>query len=201
MLKLSEYEDELIPASDIRQYQFCPRIIYFTKILGVNERMTESEDEGKRAHTNFHEKEKRRTTLFGVKSMKIEKKWVNYFIRSERLGLQGTVDMIVKIEDEFIVVEFKETEAPKRIPDGHIYQVAAYALLVEEKFKTIIRRLIIHYSKNNKTIEVPLTDNIRNHVHWITKKIQKILSREILPMARPSSKCNSCGYNWICRGA
>jgi CRISPR-associated exonuclease Cas4 len=198
---LSEDEDELVSASDIKQFHFCPRIIYFTKILGVYERTTESEDEGKRFHKKFYENEKRRMTLFGSKSMKVEKKWINYFIKSERLGLKGTIDMIVKIKDELIVVEFKEIESPKKVLDGHIYQAAAYALLVEEKFDTTIRRIILYYSKNNKIIEIPLTDNIRNHILWTIKKIRKIILKEYLPMIRPSSKCYSCGYNWICHEA
>ncbi|MEM3506727.1 MAG: hypothetical protein QW589_01305 [Candidatus Bathyarchaeia archaeon] len=33
----------LIPTTWIRQYYFCPRIIYYLGVLGYNERLTEHE--------------------------------------------------------------------------------------------------------------------------------------------------------------
>jgi len=108
---------------------------------------------------------------------------------------------VARVDDEYVVVEFKEAEAPRRVPDGHVYQAAAYALLVEEHFRTTVRRLIIHYSPSNRTVEIPFTESIRSHVHWTIRQILKIVSKEWLPPSKPTVKCHSCGYRWVCRRA
>jgi CRISPR-associated exonuclease Cas4 len=154
---LSEEEPELIAVTDIKQYHFCPRIIYFVRVLGVEERTTESEEEGKEAHGDFHRKEKRRTTLLGGKTIKVEQKWTALQLKSEKLGIEGTVDMVAKTPEGYVIIEYKMTYMPRRIHPGHLYQAAAYAMLVEETFKTIMRKLYIYYEKSGKFFEIPLT--------------------------------------------
>jgi len=198
---LSEEEPELIAVTDIKQYHFCSRIIYFTRVLGVEERATESEEEGREAHSDFHRKEKRRTTLLGGKTLKVEQKWTALQLRSEKLGIEGMVDMVVKTPEGYVVVEYKTALMPRRIHPGHLYQAAAYAMLVEEAFKTIVRKLYVYYEKSNKFFEIPLTESIRRHVIWTIGRIREIVQKEKLPPAKPSRKCWSCGYRWICREA
>ena len=198
---MSEEEPELIAVTDIKQYHFCPRIIYFTKVLGVEERTTESEEEGKEAHDDFHKKERRRTTLLGGKTLKVEQKWTALQLKSEKLGIEGTVDMIAKTPEGYVIVEYKMTYMPKKILPSHLYQAAAYAMLVEEAFKTIVRKLYVYYEKSNRALEIPLTENIRRHVIWTIGRIRRIIQEEKLPDAKPSRKCRSCGYRWICKEA
>lgn len=198
---MSEEEPELIAVTDIKQYHFCPRIIYFTKVLGVEERVTESEEEGKEAHDDFHKKERRRTTLLGGKTLKVEQKWTALRLKSEKLGIEGTVDMVAKTPEGYVVVEYKMTYMPRKIIPNHLYQVAAYAMLVEEAFKTIVRKLYVYYEKSNRALEIPLTESIRKHVIWTIKRIRRIIQEEKLPVAKPSRKCQSCGYRWICKEA
>ncbi|MEM1548398.1 MAG: CRISPR-associated protein Cas4 [Thermoproteota archaeon] len=198
---MSEEEPELVAATDIKQYHFCPRIIYFTRVLGVEERTTESEEEGREAHTEFHRKERRRTTLLGGKTIKIEQKWTALRLKSEKLGLEGMVDMVVKTPEGYAIVEYKMTNMPKRIMPGHLYQAAAYAMLVEEVFKTIVRKLYVYYEKSGKFLEIPMTDTIRKHVVWTIGKIRNIIKEEKLPPAKSSGKCKSCGYRWVCKEA
>ncbi|MEM3382793.1 MAG: CRISPR-associated protein Cas4 [Nitrososphaerales archaeon] len=199
---LFEDDEEYIAISDIKQYHFCPRIIYFSKVLGVEERLTESEEKGKEAHNDFHKKEKRRSSLFGLKSIKIIQKWTALYIKSEKLRLHGILDMLIKTDNEFIPVEFKYTKAPNRPQKGHIYQIVAYSLLVEESFHTIVKRVAIYYSKDDKILIIPLTEEMRSHVLWTLKQILKIIHEEKLPETfPPERKCKSCGYFWICKRA
>jgi len=198
---LSEEEPELITATDVKQYHFCPRIIYFTKVLGVEERTTESEKEGKNAHIEFHRKEKRRTTLLGGKTLKVEQKWTALRLKSEKLGVEGMVDMVVKTPEGYAVIEYKMTSMPKRIMPGHLYQAATYAMLVEEAFRTIVRKIYVYYEKSRRFIEIPRTESIRRHVVWTIGRIRDIIEKEKLPPAKTSRKCKSCGYRWICKEA
>jgi CRISPR-associated exonuclease Cas4 len=198
---LSEDEPEIIPVTDIKQYHFCPRIIYFTKVLGVEEKTTDSEEAGKEAHGEFHRKERRRTTLLGGKKIKVEQKWTALQLKSEKMGLEGMVDMAVRTPEGYAIVEYKSMTAPKRVLPGHLYQAAAYAMLVEEAFTTNIRKLYVYYEKSDKIFEIPLTDSIKRHVLWTIRQIRTIIQKEKLPITRASRKCPSCGYRWICKEA
>ncbi|MDW8033641.1 MAG: CRISPR-associated protein Cas4 [Nitrososphaerota archaeon] len=198
---MSEEEPELIPVTDIKQYHFCPRIIYFMRVFCTKERTTESEELGKKAHGDFHKKEKRRTTLLGCKTIRVEQKWTALRLKSEKLGLEGIVDMVVKTPEGYSVIEYKMTNMPNKIMPSHLYQVAAYAMLVEEAFKTIVRKLYIYYEKDKKFLEIPMTENIRRHVIWTVGRIRSIIEKEKLPSVKPSRKCKSCGYKWICKEA
>lgn len=198
---MSEEEPDLIPVTDIKQYHFCPRIIYFTRVLGIEERPTELEKAGKEAHLDFHRKERRRTTLFGGKTIRVEQKWTALRLKNEKLGIEGMVDMVVKTPEGYAIVEYKTTDMPKKIVPSHLYQAAAYAMLVEKAFKTIVRKLYIYYEKSGKFLEIPMRDSIRKHVIWTIGRIKNIIEKEKIPPAKPSRKCKSCGYRWVCREA
>lgn len=198
---MSEEEPEIISVTDIKQYHFCPRIIYFSKVLGVEEKTTDSEEAGKEAHGEFHRKERRRTTLLGGKTIRVEQKWTALQLKSERLAIAGMIDMVVKTPEGYAIVEYKRATAPKRVLPGHLYQAAAYAMLVEEAFETTVRKLYVYYEKSNKIFEMPLTDSIKRHVLWTIRQIRTIIQKEKLPIAKSSRKCPSCGYRWICKEA
>ena len=198
---LSYDELDLVWASDIRQYHFCPRIIYFTKVLGVQERTTESEKKGKESHKEFHRKEARRSTLLGGKRLKVKKRWTGLYLASRKLRLHGVVDLVAETDKGFIVVEFKEAKCPRNPPEGHVYQAAAYAMLVEEHFNTIVRTVLIYYAEDKRFHEISMSDALRKHVRWTISKIRKIMEEERLPPVRETRKCPSCGYLWICKAA
>lgn len=194
-------DHDLFPVTLIKQYHFCPRIVYFLEVLGEKERQTESMINGHEKHESFHQLEKRRKTVLGEKKEKIIEKYSKIPIVSKKLGLMGVIDQIVKTEKGYTIIEYKTSKKPIKIPKGHIYQVAAYALLAEEKFNIIIRSLKIYYSQSKDGIEVPLTQDIRNHVKWTVKKIKEIVEKEKLPEVKITRKCKSCGYKWICKEA
>ncbi|MDS0257105.1 Dna2/Cas4 domain-containing protein [Thermoplasmatales archaeon AK] len=54
-------------------------------------------------------------------------------LRSERLGISGKPDMIVRRGREIIPYEYKSTDSDKP-REGHIMQMAAYFAILEENF-------------------------------------------------------------------
>lgn len=190
---------DLFSVTLIKQYHFCPRIIYFLEVLGVKERETESMINGHEKHESFHQLEKRRKTVLGKKEEKTIEKYSKIPIASKKLGLMGVVDQVVKTERGYAIIEYKTSKKPTKIPKGHIYQAAAYALLAEEKFNIIVKSLKIYYSQSKEIVEMPLTQDIRNHVKWTIRKIREIIEKEKLPEVKINRKCKSCGYKWICK--
>ena len=193
-------EEEYINVKLIDSYHFCPRIIYFTQVLGLTERLTESMIEGKEMHRKVYELEKRRKTVLGLKIEKVLEKWSGLHLKSDKLKLIGTVDFVVKTEKGFKVIEYKEAKFSKKGLKSHIYQATAYAMLFEENFNVTVRDVLIYYSKSKKLIEVPLTDDLRRHVLWTLRRIRKIIEEERMPEVKFQRKCRACGYYKFCKG-
>lgn len=197
---LFKEELKLIPVTMIKQLYFCPNIVYFQGVLGYEERQTESMLTGKEEQEKEIKKEKRRMNLLARKNFKVLEKWFDLNLYSKKLGLIGRIDFVAKTNKGFILIEFKNAYLLNKPPAGHIYQSAAYAMLFEECFGFLIRSIILHYLKNDKSFEFKLTDDIRNHVLWAIKKINQILDREKFYPYKLMKKCKSCGYRLICRG-
>ena len=174
-------------------------MIYFTQVLGAGERPTEAMAEGKEGHERFRGLERRRSTVLGGRKEKALEKWTGLPLTSRKLGLTGVADLIVRTEKGYSIIEFKNSKRPRRIPEDHVYQAAAYALLAEERFRTLFRSLLIHYAKDGETVEIPLTESIRNHVKWTVERIRRIIKEEVVPKPK-AGRCGPCGYKWICKG-
>ena len=196
-----DLERRLLPVSLIKQYHFCPRIIYFTEVLGVRERTTEDMVSGREEHDKLAELDLRRKTLLGRRKEKVIRRWVKLEVASERLGLAGVIDLVALTEGGLVIVEYKRSRPPKRPPMGHICQAAAYAMLAEEHFNKPVRKFYIHYDgkSSSKTFEFTLTEELREHVMWTVKKIRSIIEGEWLPRPERKEKCVSCGYYKICK--
>lgn len=103
---------------------------------------------------------------------------------SPELGFQGIVDLIVKTEDsEYIPVDYKNMASDHgRAWMDHKYPPTAYALLVDDQFRTRVRRGFINY--------IPEDLNIK-----------RIVDEEVLPPIRVApKKCSGgCGYEQACQ--
>jgi len=168
------------PVSLVKLYLYCPRIPYFVLFMGAKERTTELMRAGREEH------EKR------VKSWK-KRGWnTGVLLHSKKYGIYGRVDAFWKEENGYVVYEFKYSEYDKRSFKMHVYQAAAYALLVEENFGRVIR-LVLEY--RDRKVEVPFSRGIRNYVVSIINKIHKMDS---LTYRVDRRKCGDCGYRHLC---
>lgn len=196
---MSEEEPELIPAKWIEIYHYCPRIIYYVAVLGARERETAYMREGKTEEESEEEKEKRRKTLLAKRKEKVIEKWTNLKLYSQKLGIVGIVDMLVKTEEGLKVVDIKNT-AQKKLSPGYLYQTTAYALLSQEQFKKPVKNIIVYYTKNDKVFEIKVTDQIKEHTIWTIKRIKEIIEKAKMPKTRRKRQCKGCGYYHLCRG-
>jgi CRISPR-associated exonuclease Cas4 len=137
--------------------------------------------------------------LLAKRKEKVLRKWTNQFFYSKKIGIKGEVDLIVETENGIKVIEIKNTSW-KKLRAGDLYQTAAYALLVEENFNSIVKSLIIYYLKSDKIFEINFSDELRDHVKWIIKKINKIIENEEMPKIKKIKECKGCGYYSFCRG-
>jgi len=99
----------MLTVSDVKQYPYCPRIVYYTYLLPLRARpITYKMAEGKLEHERTTELEERRSLrAYGLAE------GVRHFdvaLSSQRLGMSGRLDMVIETPAEVIPVDFKNSE-------------------------------------------------------------------------------------------
>lgn len=119
-----------LTVSDVKQYPYCPRIVYYSYLLPLRARpATYKMAEGKLEHERVADLEERRSLRAYGLSEGVRRFDVS--LSSDRLGLRGRLDMVIETPGEVIPVDFKNSQG--KVGLNHKYQLTAYALLVEEQ--------------------------------------------------------------------
>lgn len=118
------------------------------------------------------------------------------------LGLTGKPDYLVEQDGQLIPVEVK-TSSPRRGPyDAHIYQLAAYCLLVTQVYGKRPKYGIIHYKGKNQpgqTYAIDFTADLEAAVLNTLQEMQGIsLRKEVNRSHDNPSRCAHCGYHHTC---
>lgn len=193
----------MITVSDVKQYLYCPKIIYFEHILHIPKPPDQKLQTGREKHDSITSKEKRRKgAIFYDPELDRAEKSFRVEMESSTLGLKGVLDYLVRSDRELIPVDYKFGHSHKGgVHLNHKYQLAAYALLVEKCFNTIVRRGFVHYSRDSINVQVDFDDDVRRRTMKIIREIAQIIEDEIEPAAtRNSARCIDCEYKRYCTG-
>jgi CRISPR-associated exonuclease Cas4 len=195
----ADVTETYITPTDVKQYVFCPRVTYFTRVMKIKPILGSQQEAGKKSHEHLSILETRRkrtlkTELpFVVKSKEYEKVLV-----SERLGVSGKLDMLITTnQNEFIPVEFKMMFSNKgKVLLDHKYQLLLLGLLVEETYGQVVQRGVVHYMNNSDTILVRFSHSLKSRTEKIVSNIQEMISLGSIP--NPRRECTSnpigCGF-------
>jgi CRISPR-associated exonuclease Cas4 len=114
-----------------------------------------------------------------------------------QLRLTGKPDYLVRQGNQIIPIEVKSRLAPQVPYDSHIYQLAAYCLLVEHAYSTRPGYGIIHYA--NKNFAIDYTVELAESVKEIIWQMQGRQSHSTTDRSHQDEKrCRHCGYRSIC---
>lgn len=120
---------------------------------------------------------------------------------SRRYGLVGKPDYLVRLLNDgascLVPVEVKSRKRPAVTPAGHLLQLAAYCLLVEEVHHTRPPYGLLHYA--DATLQIAYTDALRQAVLDMAQEIRA--ARRAADLHRDHSdpaRCRGCGYRHAC---
>jgi CRISPR-associated exonuclease Cas4 len=116
------------------------------------------------------------------------------------LGLTGKPDYLVEQNGKIIPVEVKSGRAPLQPYDSHIYQVAAYCLLVEKTYGKRPPYGILHYPERDFAIDY--TPELENALLDVLAEIRRDERRDNVERSHESrARCRSCGFRSVCDDA
>ncbi|MDA8235149.1 MAG: CRISPR-associated protein Cas4 [Clostridia bacterium] len=181
--------------SDIKQFVYCPRILYFTYVLPVDKKVTRKMTYGQERHVELDCLEKRRK-LKRYNLAEGERKFHTH-LYSPRLGLEGKLDLHIICGQEFFPVEFKNTLKGPGL--NHKYQLTAYAMLLEDVYRRPVRYGFIYLIPTGTIHELEITPNMRQHVKEIMTKIRCMVKGQSMPgTAIRKQRCVDCEYRKFC---
>ncbi|HEX9090399.1 MAG TPA: Dna2/Cas4 domain-containing protein, partial [Anaerolineales bacterium] len=113
------------------------------------------------------------------------------------LKLTGKPDYLVQQGNQIIPVEVKSRPAPQTPYDSHIYQLAAYCILVAFQYDHRPTYGIIHYS--NRTFAVDFTPALESATNSIIQEMQGKTIRSQVDRSHDNPRiCQHCGYRSYC---
>ncbi len=184
-----------INVTDVKQYIYCPRIVYFTYCLPVEKKRSFKMKMGSEVHDIVAELEKRRK-LKRYNLSEGERKY-NVWLRSTNLGLSGKLDMLICTQSDLYPVDFKNTSGNPG--DNHLYQLGAYALLVEANFLCQVKKGFIYLIPQKDARVVEFDKNFKSRVKQKIEDIKELIKREVMPKpTKNRGKCYDCEYKNYC---
>lgn len=113
------------------------------------------------------------------------------------LGLTGKPDYVIKQGETHLPVEVKSGFAPPRPYEGHIFQLAAYCLLLQRLTGNRPAYGIIQY--RNRSFEVDYTPELEKELMALIDEIRYCERRGQADRSHESpARCARCGYRLVC---
>lgn len=184
----------ILKVSDLKQYLYCPRIIYFTYVLPVEKKVTAKMTVGKEEHYRTARlEERRKLRTFGLNE---GERVFNSYLFSERLGLEGVLDMYIRAPKTCFPVDFKNA---CRVALNHKYQLAAYALLLEDHLGWPVRGGFVYLIPRKHSHYVEVTPEARLYTKRLMGAIRNLILQERFPPTpRRRARCTDCEYRNYC---
>lgn len=121
-------------------------------------------------------------------------------VESDELQLKGIVDRIEVYKDGYVPIELKTGKIPREgVWPGHKIQIAAYAMLIEEKFNTQVKEGFVNYLDAKETRRIAINPFMKEEIINLVKEVQKLLKNQDIPSyCENKNKCVKCGLRETC---
>jgi CRISPR-associated exonuclease Cas4 len=181
--------------NDIKQFAYCPRVVFYQYAMPVDKKATWKMEQGKIEETETDRLEKRRK-LSGYRLIEGERRF-HFWVTSTRLGLAGKLDLLIDSPEGLFPVDFKWTTGrPYR---NHVFQLCAYALLLEDYFQQPVTKGFVYLIPANDAVVFELTPDLKEQTRTMLSEIRQMIEKEEIPPPTPvRNRCTDCEYRNFC---
>jgi CRISPR-associated exonuclease Cas4 len=185
---------ELTP-TDLRQYSYCPRVVFYQYCTHLKRPETAKMRFGKEAHELAQLLENRRSLKrYGLHT---GERHFSVRLQNEQLGLVGICDLAIVTSNAVYPVEFKNTNQKPTV--GHHLQMCAYALMLEYHYTLPCPHGYWHSIPNAYTYEVDFDSKLRHKTLKVLSTITAFVKDQRCPQPTPQrSKCVDCELSNFC---
>ena len=186
---------DLIPVTDLKQWAYCPRVVYYHRVMPAPPRPTYKMKEGLAAQDLIENLETRRKLreydLDGAKRR------FGLWLDNKELGLAGKIDLLLEAKDEIAVVDFKLTSGEPG--QNHRLQLAGYSLLAEAAYGLPARRAFLFRIPDNRIFLEPMTEQLRQAVKTAITDMRRTGDTQLCPdPTEVRGRCVECEFANYC---
>ena len=187
-------DSHLFTITDLKQYIYCPRILFYHACLPDIRPVTYKMEAGIKAHEVEQKRAARRT----LKMVDVANgnRLFDVNVTSSQFSLTGQVDEVVETESELIPVDYKLARR-----EGYHFklQLVAYALLLEETFQKPVRHGFLYLIPIRKVVEVVITPKMRQEIIAAISAMHQIAEQEQMPPPTDwRQRCADCEFRRFC---
>ncbi len=186
---------DLIPVTDLKQWAYCPRVVYYHRVMPAPPRPTYKMKEGLAAQDLIENLETRRKLReYGLDDAR---RRFGLWLDNKDLGLAGKIDLLLEAKDEIAVVDFKLTSGEPG--QNHRLQLAGYSLLAEAALGVPARRAFLYRIPDNRIFSEPLTEQLRKAVKTAVTDIRRTGDTQFCPEpTEVRGRCVECEFANYC---
>ncbi|MBI2652181.1 CRISPR-associated protein Cas4 [Candidatus Woesearchaeota archaeon] len=121
-------------------------------------------------------------------------------VESEELKLKGIIDQVHVYSNDYVPFELKTGRTPQDgVWPSHRIQIAAYSLLLQEKFNKEIKEGFVVYLDTKEKRHIVINTFMKEEVKQIVDEVIALLENKELPdFCNNENKCRKCGLRQIC---
>ncbi len=181
--------------NDIKQYAYCPRVVFYQYSMPVQKKATWKMEQGKIEETEIDRLEKRRK--LSAYRLGEGQRQFHVWLTSKRLGLTGKLDLLVDSPEGLFPVDFKWTSGgPRR---NHVCQLCGYALLLEDCYQRQVEKGFVYLMPKNDAVVFDLTAECKAETLRALEEIRAMVEKEQMPPPTPMrARCGDCEYRNFC---
>lgn len=187
----------MFQVTDLKQYAYCARILYYQTVLPQVRPITYKMEEGIAAHQAAETQEQRRSLRpYGLQA---GQRHFNLALHDYGLTLSGELDMLIETDAELIPVDYKN--APR---EGAHYrlQLMAYGRLLELQHNPSgkrVQRGFLYLIPMRRAVEVAFTSALRRQLETALNTMREIAQQEYMPPpTAQTQRCVDCEFRRFC---
>ena len=183
-----------VPVNLIRQWCYCPRVVYYMELINMPIHRPVWVKQGE----DFHQLEEKLWQRRNLSRFDLQKGKKHYRLsmQSEQLGIHGIADLVIETDEAVYPVEFKISANNKK--RGDLLQLIAYGMLAEKYFKKsasvgflVGQGKILH--------KINIDKDKHEQVRSVANEINKMLQKGRKPESSASFfQCSACEYVNFC---
>ncbi len=121
-------------------------------------------------------------------------------VESDELRLKGIIDQVHIYENDYVPFELKTGRMPQNgVWPSHRIQIAAYSLLLQEKFQKPVKEGFVYYLDTKEKRQIAINPFMKEEVRQIVDEVIALLeSKELPDFCDNENKCRKCGLKDTC---
>lgn len=189
----------MITPSEVIEYLFCPRFIYFMNCLKIpqHEELRYKVLKGR----ELHERREKENKEYLRKKIGCVDKELSVYVASPVIRVRGVIDEVLTLSDGSMApLDYKYTEYRDFLFETHKVQSVLYAMLIRETYNKPVYRGYICYMRDGVTLKevVYMPEDFEYAMTAVGEILAIILKGYYPKRTRWNNRCIDCCYKNIC---